>query len=150
MSRIKSIESRLFEVPLAEVLTDAKHGDHHYFELVTATVILEDGSEGTGYTYTGGKGGYAIKAMIDHDLAPALVGQDGTAIAGIYDFMEWHIHYVGRGGIASFAISAIDIALWDIKGRQSGEPLWKMAGGAEASVTELAIAGFVALTAHLV
>ncbi|QBG45922.1 mandelate racemase/muconate lactonizing enzyme family protein [Verrucomicrobia bacterium S94] len=130
MSLIKSIETRLFEVPLAEVLSDAKHGDHHYFELVTATVTLEDGSKGTGYTYTGGKGGYAIRAMIEHDLAPALIGRDGTDIDGIYDFMEWHIHYVGRGGIASFAISAVDIALWDIKCRKAGEPLWKMAGGA--------------------
>lgn len=129
MSRIKSIETRLFEVPLPEVLSDAKHGDHYHFELVTATVTLEDGSEGSGYTYTGGKGGHAIKAMIDHDLVPVLVGKDGTAITQIHDFMEWHIHYVGRGGVASFAISAIDIALWDIKGKKSGEPLWKMAGG---------------------
>lgn len=130
MSRIKQIETRLFEVPLPEVLSDAKHGDHTHFELVTAAVTLEDGSEGTGYTYTGGKGGHAIKAMMEHDLAPVLVGMDGTDIEGIYDFMEWHIHYVGRGGIASFAISAIDIALWDIRGKKAGEPLWKMAGGA--------------------
>ncbi|MFR9519979.1 MAG: mandelate racemase/muconate lactonizing enzyme family protein, partial [Rikenellaceae bacterium] len=84
----------------------------------------------TGYTYTGGKGGYAIKAMIEHDLAPALLGKDGDKIEELYDFMEWHIHYVGRGGIASFAISAIDIALWDIRCRKAGEPLWKVAGGA--------------------
>lgn len=133
MSRIKSVATRLFEVPLAEVLSDAKHGDHFVFELITTTITLEDGREGTGYTYTGGKGGHAIKAMIDHDLAPVLVGKDGTAIAEIYDFMEWHIHYVGRGGIASFAISAVDIALWDIKGKTSGEPLWKMAGGADST-----------------
>ena len=68
--------------------------------------------------------------MVEHDLAPALIGKDGTAIEEIYDFMEWHIHYVGRGGIASFAISAIDIALWDIRCKKAGKPLWKMAGGA--------------------
>lgn len=130
MSAVKKIETHLFEVPLPEVLSDAKHGDHTYFELVTATVTLEDGSEGTGYTYTGGKGGYAITAMIEHDLAPVLIDKDGTAIEEIYDFMEWHIHYVGRGGIASFAISAVDIALWDIRCKKAGEPLWKMAGGA--------------------
>ncbi|RED95242.1 mandelate racemase/muconate lactonizing enzyme family protein [Marinoscillum furvescens] len=128
---IKSVETRLFEVPLPEVLSDAKHGDHFHFELVTVTITLEDGSQGTGYTYTGGKGGHAIKAMIDHDMAVALQGKDGTAIAEIYDFLEWHIHYVGRGGIASFAISAVDIALWDIKGKKAGLPLWKMAGGAD-------------------
>ncbi len=130
MNKIQHIETRLFHVPLAEVLSDAKHGDHTHFELVTATVTLEDGSEGTGYTYTGGKGGYAIKAMIEHDFAPVLVGKDGGDIEAIYDFMEWHVHYVGRGGIASFAISAIDIALWDIRCKKAGQPLWKMAGGA--------------------
>ena len=48
----------------------------------------------------------------------------------MYDWLEWHTHYVGRGGIAGFANSAVDIALWDIRGRQIGAPLWQMAGGA--------------------
>ena len=64
-SQIKDIKVRLFAVPLPEVLNDAKHGDHTHFQLVTSTVKLEDGSEGTGYTYTGGKGGHAIKAMLN-------------------------------------------------------------------------------------
>lgn len=130
MTTIASISSRLFEVPLAEVLSDAKHGDHTHFQLVTATVTLTDGRQATGYTYTGGKGGHAIKAMIDHDLAPALIGKAADDVEGIYDFCQWHIHYVGRGGIASFAISAIDIALWDIRCKKAGLPLWQMAGGA--------------------
>lgn len=130
MARIQDIDTRLFAVPLPEVLSDAKHGDHTHFELVTVTVSLDDGSEGTGYTYTGGKGGHAIVSMIEHDLKPALIGRDGDDIAAVYDFMEWHIHYVGRGGIASFALSAVDIALWDIRCRKAGRPLWRMAGGA--------------------
>ena len=130
MSRsIQSIDSTLFRVPLPEVLSDAKHGDHTHFELVTATVRLEDGSEGTGYTYTGGKGGHAIKAMIDHDLAPALIGQEATHVEKLYDSLQWHIHYVGRGGIASFAISAVDIALWDVRCKHVEKPLWQLAGG---------------------
>lgn len=44
--------------------------------------------------------------------------------------MGRHIHYVGRGGIDSFAIAAIDIALWDAKCRDLGQPLWQVAGGA--------------------
>lgn len=128
-TKISKVDVRLFTVPLPEVMSDAKHGDHYHFELVTTTITLEDGSEGTGYTYTGGKGGYAIKAMIEHDFANVLIGKDGTDIDGIYDFLEWHVHYVGRGGIASFAISTVDIALWDIKCKKAGLPLWKMAGG---------------------
>ncbi|MBU2329003.1 MAG: mandelate racemase/muconate lactonizing enzyme family protein [Alphaproteobacteria bacterium] len=130
MTKISTIEVRLFHIPLAEVLVDAKHGDHHHFELITATVTLENGATGTGYTYTGGKGGHAIAAMIEHDLAPFLIGRDAEPVEELYDAMQWHVHYVARGGIASFAISAIDIALWDLRGRRLGEPLWKMAGGA--------------------
>lgn len=130
-TKISKVDVRLFTVPLPEVMSDAKHGDHYHFELVTVTITLEDGSEGTGYTYTGGKGGFAIKAMIEHDFANVLVGKDGTDIDGIYDFLEWHVHYVGRGGIASFAISAVDIALWDIRCKKFDQPLWKVAGGTD-------------------
>lgn len=129
MSEITSVHTQLFNVPLAEVLSDAKHGDHTHFELITVTIRLSDGSEGTGYSYTGGRGGQAIKAMVDHDLAPFLTGRDGTAVEELYEAMQWHVHYVARGGIASFAISAVDIALWDIRCRSAGQPLWKLAGG---------------------
>ncbi|RKR14396.1 L-alanine-DL-glutamate epimerase-like enolase superfamily enzyme [Maribacter vaceletii] len=128
-TKISNIKTRLFTVPLPEVMSDAKHGDHYHFELVTVTITLEDGSEGTGYTYTGGKGGFSIKAMIEHDFSDVLIGKDGTDVEGIYDFLEWHVHYVGRGGIASFATSAVDIALWDIRCKKLGQPLWKVAGG---------------------
>lgn len=130
MAHIQDIAVRVFDVPLAEILSDAKHGDHTHFELITATLRLTDGSEGTGYTYTGGKGGRAIAAMIEHDLKPFLIGQDATDIEALYDAMQWHVHYVARGGVASFAISAVDIGLWDLRGKARGEPLWKLAGGA--------------------
>lgn len=130
MSKIASVEVRLFQIPLAEVLVDAKHGDHHFFELISATVRIDDGSEGTGYTYTGGKGGHAIAAMIEHDLTPFLIGKPAADVEALYDAMQWHVHYVARGGIASFAISAVDIALWDLRGKRFGQPLWQMAGGA--------------------
>lgn len=130
MSKIHSVRVNRFAVPLDEVLSDARHGDHTHFELVTATVRTDDGAEGTGYTYTGGKGGHAVAAMIRHDLAPFLVGQDPGDIEALHDAMQWHVHYVARGGIASFAISAVDIALWDIRCRKAGQPLWQVAGGA--------------------
>ena len=129
MSEITSVHTHLFNVPLAEVLSDAKHGDHTHFELITVTIRLSDGSEGTGYSYTGGRGGRAIKAMIDYDLVPFLTGKDGREVEELYEAMQWHVHYVARGGIASFAISAVDIALWDIRCKTAGQPLWKMAGG---------------------
>ncbi|SDL24850.1 mandelate racemase/muconate lactonizing enzyme family protein [Aliiruegeria lutimaris] len=130
MAKIQSVRTRLFDVPLAEVLFDAKHGEHTHFELITVTITLEDGTTGTGYTYTGGKGGRAIAAMLEHDLAPLVTGKDASGVEELWDEMQWHVHYVGRGGVASFAISAIDIALWDLRCQAAGLPLWKMVGGA--------------------
>ncbi len=130
MPRITAIRTRLFNVPLDEVLTDAKHGDHTHFQLITATVRCDDGTEGTGYTYTGGKGGHAIAAMIEYDLTPFLIGQEASEVEALYEAMQWHVHYVARGGVASFAISAVDIALWDLRCKAAQKPLWQMAGGA--------------------
>ncbi len=130
MSIISNIETRHLKVPLDEVLVDAKHGAHTDFELLVVTIQTDDGLTGTGYTYTGGRGGHAIAAMLEHDLKPFLLGRDADPVESLHDEMQWHVHYVARGGIASFAISAMDIALWDLRGKRKGEPLWKMAGGA--------------------
>ncbi len=130
---ITEVIPQLFAVPLAEVLVDAKHGDHTHFDLITVEVGLSDGSRGVGYTYTGGRGGRAIWSVLEHDLKPYLLGRDAGDIAGLNAAMGWHLHYVGRGGITGFAISAVDIALWDAVGHRLGQPLWKMAGGASQS-----------------
>lgn len=129
-SEIVDVRTQLFRVPLREAMSDAKHGAHTHFELVTVTIRLADGHEGTGYTYTGGKGGRAIRSIVEYELAPFLIGKDATDIDAILDGMWWHIHYVGRGGITAFAMSAVDIALWDLKGRREAKPLWQLAGGA--------------------
>jgi len=130
LKEIHSLTARRYCVPLAETLVDARHGEHTHFELITATVRLADGSEGTGYTYTGGRGGAAILATLRHDLAPWLSGRDATPVEALNEAMQWHLHYVGRGGVAGFAISAVDIALWDLRGRRDGRSLAQMAGGA--------------------
>jgi L-alanine-DL-glutamate epimerase-like enolase superfamily enzyme len=127
---IKDVTARLFAVPLDEVLVDAKHGEHTHFHLITATVTLSDGRQGTGYTYNGGRGGHAIAAMITHDFGPFLIGQEASNIAALNEAMDWHMHYVGRGGVLSFAISAVDIALWDLDLKAKGQSLVQAAGGA--------------------
>jgi L-alanine-DL-glutamate epimerase-like enolase superfamily enzyme len=129
-AQIRDVTARLFRVPLDQPMQDASHGLQVDFEIVTATVTCADGRSGTGYTYTIGRGGHAVKAIIEHDLAPYLAGRDATDIARLYDDMQHVMHYVGRGGPVSFAISAVDIALWDLAGKSKGLPLWRMAGGA--------------------
>lgn len=126
---IARIEARHFHLPLDEVMVDAMHGDHSHFDLVTARVIRQDGLEGVGYAYTGGFGGRAIKAVIEDDLA-WLVGRDANDVETLHAAMLKRLHYIGRGGVVGFAISAIDIALWDLRGKTQGAPLWRMAGGA--------------------
>lgn len=129
-SVVAAVDAHLYRLPLAEKLFDASHGAHTHFELVTVVVRLTDGREGIGFSYTGGRGGSAILAMITHDLAPFLQGRDATDVEAIHDAMQAHVHYVARGGIASFAISALDIALWDIRCKAANAPLWRVAGGA--------------------
>lgn len=132
VSIIEQIDIKKYNVPLSRVLVDAKHGIHTHFELITATITCRNGEKGTGYTYTGGKGGSAIVAMLKGDFVPFLIGKNSTEIQSLYEEMFWHVHYVGRGGISAFAISAIDIALWDLKGKREGKSLVEMAGGANS------------------
>ena len=114
-NKIKTVKTEYYRVPLEGNLVDALHGKHDFFELVIAKIQLEDGRNGSGYTYTGGFGGAAIAKIIENDLTPLLVGIEMTTPDRMNDYMNQHIHYVARGGIASFAISALDIAFWDIK-----------------------------------
>ncbi len=129
-NKIKNVETQYFQIPLDEVLTDAMHGDHTHFELIVCTVTCEDGSQGVGYTYTGGKGGRAIYSLLEDEYTPFLLDKDASQIEALNEQMQWHLHYVARGGLVSFAISAIDIALWDIRCKSLEQPLWKLAGGA--------------------
>lgn len=122
-SRIAFVETRYYQIPLEEILVDASHGSHTHFELVICHVSTTGGATGVGYTYTGGKGGRAIAALIEHDLGPQILNQDAGNIEGIAESLLHANHYIGRGGLLSFAVSAIDIALWDIRCKLAEQPL---------------------------
>src|SRR4029079_922186 len=125
---IAAVEAAHYRIPLPAVLSDSTHGEIAHFELVTARLRDADGAEGVGYTYTVGAGAGAIRALLE-ELAPLLVGQDAEGIEGLWQRMWWGCHYVGRGGLAAFAIAAADIALWDLRARRARLPLWKILGG---------------------
>lgn len=127
--KIANIQADYFRIPLTTVLSDSTHGEMSHFELITARVRSDDGVEGLGYTYTTGVGGTTIHAMIAKDLTPVLFQVDGRSTESIWNQMWWRLHWVGRGGAAAFAIAAVDIALWDLKAKRIGEPLWRMLGG---------------------
>ena len=127
--KIKVIQTDLYHVPLDPPLSDSTHGEMPFFELIAVRVRDEDGLEGLGYTYTVGRGGGAVCRMIEDDLKPLLIGRDACRIEHLWERMWWGLHYVGRGGAAAMAISPVDIALWDLKGKRFIEPLWKLLGG---------------------
>ena len=131
---LAAVEAGHYRIPLPTVLSDATHGDIDCFELVTVRLRTADGAEGLGYTYTVGAGGGAIRALIDRDLAPVLLGEDPERTEHLWTRMWWRLHYVGRGGPAAFAISAVDVALWDLRARRLGRPLWRLLGGHDPRV----------------
>ena len=96
MAKITALKTHYYKLPLDEVLVDAKHGNHSHFELIITQILGENGEFGTGYTYTGGRGGKAILSMLKEDLAPLVQGMEAEKVEEIYDKMQWHLHYVGR------------------------------------------------------
>lgn len=93
------------------------------------TVYDSDGASGTGYSYTIGTGGPSVMALLEHTLAPALIGKDPDRIDGIWRDLLFLTHATSVGAITSLALAAIDTALWDLKCKKAGLPLWKAAGG---------------------
>jgi len=132
--RIREVQADHYVIPLPTALSDSTHGTIRGFELVTVRVRDAEGAMGVGYTYTVGAGGAAVRALIARDLSPLLLEHDADRIEAIWRAMWWALHYGGRGGAAALAISAVDIALWDLRARRQGAPLWRALGGFDARV----------------
>src|SRR5438874_3736885 len=71
----------------------------------------------------------ATRAAIDTLLGPMVVGRDPRDILTIHDDLQRGLHGVGRNGATLYALSGIDIALWDIAGKLAGQPLYRLLGG---------------------
>ncbi|MGD0431169.1 MAG: mandelate racemase/muconate lactonizing enzyme family protein [Acetobacteraceae bacterium] len=132
--KIASLETALYRIELPVPLSDSTHGTMTHFELVTVRLRDEDGAEGVGYTYTTGAGGAAVHALIDQGLRDVVIGADGDLIEALWTKMWWRLHYGGRGGSVSLAVSAVDIALHDLLARRLNLPLWRLLGGFDAAV----------------
>jgi L-alanine-DL-glutamate epimerase-like enolase superfamily enzyme len=72
----------------------------------------------------------ATRAAIDTLLGPMCVGRDASAIGALTDDLQRTLHGVGRGGPTLYALSGLDIALWDLAGKAAGLPLYRLLGGA--------------------
>src|SRR6266404_8470013 len=116
--QIHHFQADHYLIPLPTILSDSTHGAITGFELVTVRLHDRDGAVGVGYTYTVGTGGAAVHALLERDLAPVLAGREAERIEDLWQTMWWALHYGGRGGAEALAISAVDIALWDLRTRR--------------------------------
>jgi L-alanine-DL-glutamate epimerase-like enolase superfamily enzyme len=92
-------------------------------------VHTDDGLSGIGEA-SPMQGGLAALGIVAHDLAPALIGQDPLDHAVLQDRLLHRFVKLGPEGALTGALAAIDIALWDLKGKALGQPIYKLLGGA--------------------
>lgn len=125
-------------LPLRNPISDAKVLTGRQ-KAMTEVVFLfveirtEQGHEGIGFSYSKRAGGPAQFAHAQ-EIAPVLIGEDPNDIGKVWTKLVWAGASVGRSGVATQAIAAIDIALWDLKAKRAGLPLAKLIGASRDSV----------------
>ena len=138
IDRIASVKLSSIVLPLANPISDAKvltGRQKPMTEVVFlfAEIRTEDGHEGIGFSYSkraGGPGQFAHA----QEIAPVLIGEDPSDIGKIWTKLVWAGASVGRSGLATQAIAAFDVALWDLKAKRAGLPLAKLLGAHRDSV----------------
>jgi D-arabinonate dehydratase len=126
---IETVETTALRFPLSSPITTAL-STYTHVDANAVTVRTEDGLSGFGITAgLGGMASVAIKPYIDAELAPLIIGQDALAPAALWEQMWSPNKPRMRGGIGVWALSAVDIACWDLLGKASGLPLHRLLGG---------------------
>jgi L-alanine-DL-glutamate epimerase-like enolase superfamily enzyme len=146
--RITQVESQLLRLPLDRPINAAGKDDRGRISLATTAepisrldhvflllvhVDTDAGHRGLGFAYSLQGGGRAMKALADDDLAPLLIGEDPLDHERLTAKVYWRLQSIGRRGLVMHAWSAVDLALWDVKGKAAGLPLYKLLGGARES-----------------
>ena len=127
--KITQIESQIVRLPLDEPLADGPAAAGATQSFVALRVRTDEGVEGVGMTFFGGGAMSAsLKAAVD-GLGALTVGQDPLQIEAIVGKLRTAASSSGPGGIFTLALSAIDIALWDIRGKVFNQPVAKLLGG---------------------
>jgi L-talarate/galactarate dehydratase len=130
--RIEWVQLSLAYLPLAKPISDAKVLTGRQKPLTRiaflfAEVQTREGHAGVGFSYSKRAGG---PAQYEHakEVAPELIGEDPNDIARLWDKLVWAGASVGRSGVSTQAIAALDNALWDLKAKRAGLPLAKLLG----------------------
>ncbi|MFI1991011.1 enolase C-terminal domain-like protein [Actinoplanes sp. NPDC020271] len=133
---IEAVTAAAYRIP-----TDSPEADGTitWTETTMVTVRVHAGEQtGTGWTY----GAAAARALVADKLAGVVVGRDAMDVPGAYDAMSCAARNLGRLGIAACAISAVDVALWDLKARLLGVRLARLLGRARDTVPIYGSGGF--------
>ena len=136
---VADVEAAAFRVP-----TDAPEADGTLAwdatTLVLVTVRTEDPRlpVGTGWTYAPA----AAAGLVAETLAPAVVGRDASEVASVWQAMRAALRNAGRPGLGAMALSAVDVALWDLHARLLGLPLHRVWGAAPRTVPVYGSGGF--------
>ena len=125
--KIEKVELQNVLIPMAASGLPKSVG-RNYGAYMLVRVKCDDGLEGFGEGYYGNATS-AVAAIIRDVLAPEIIGQEATNINGLYERMYRAGFYFGRVGLNTFAISALEIALWDIVGKHFGAPIYSLLGG---------------------
>lgn len=134
--KITKIETFILHVPVTR--SGIADSTHQVTFWGAPGVIIHTDTAIRGYGYTGTHAHLAsdrlITDCIQNSYAPLLVGEDPNDVQWLWDKLYHYppLQWIGRSGITSLALSAVDIALWDIKAKAVGVPLWKLLGGGES------------------
>ena len=135
---VRHVQLSTATLPLSTPISDAKvftGRQRPMTEVVFlfAEISTAQGHTGVGFSYSKRAGGPAQYAHAK-EVAEGLIGEDPNDIARVYDKLLWAGASVGRSGVATQALAAIDVALWDLKAKRAGLPLAKLLGAHRDSV----------------
>jgi L-alanine-DL-glutamate epimerase-like enolase superfamily enzyme len=134
--KISSVSARAFTIPTESQLAD---GAGNSSATTIIVVNLRAGNvDGLGYTY----GDAAAASVVNRVLAPVLEGGNAMDTAAQFRVMQGALRATGRSGIASAALSAVDIALWDAKAKALKTPLAMLLGRAREAAPIYGCAGY--------
>jgi L-alanine-DL-glutamate epimerase-like enolase superfamily enzyme len=134
MATIERVQVDLFCVPLPVAVEASAAGLMKAFDMVAVRITDSDGVTGAGYTVLHEGHGASVAKIADLPFREVLTGGDPDRIEWLWREMYKRHHYSGRGGPVSFALAAVDSALWDMKGRRLKTPLWRLLGGYDPKV----------------
>ena len=126
--KIQQVKINLVRLPLEEPLVGAPPMPGMLRDFVTVQILTDDGVEGIGITTFGGKIVRTLKTALE-EFGDLIKGDDPLRTEKVTAKLRAASAPCGPGGVAFLAISAIDIALWDIRGKAFGQPLARLLGG---------------------